>query len=142
MTWLTWRQFRSQTWVTVGALIVVGVALLAAAKAVADLYTASGAAACHTGCESVIENFLQQAQSGWTGVIYNAGIGLLYVLPGLIGAFWGAPLVARELEAGTHRLAWNQSVTRTRWLLTKLGIVGGAAVATIGPLSLALQGFL
>ena len=34
--------------------------------------------------------------------------------------FWGAPLVARELEAGTHRLIWNQSVTRTRWLVTKV----------------------
>ena len=37
------------------------------------------------------------------------------------GVFWGAPLVARELEAGTHRLVWNQSVTRTRWLAIKLG---------------------
>ena len=34
----------------------------------------------------------------------------------MIGAFWGAPMVARELETGTHRLVWNQSVTRTRWL--------------------------
>ena len=36
------------------------------------------------------------------------------------GVFWGAPLVARELESGTYRLAWNQSVTRGRWLATKL----------------------
>jgi hypothetical protein len=141
MTWLTWRQFRSQTWVTVVGLMAVGVALLAAAKAVADLYTASGAAACRTGCDPVIQNFLAQAESGWTGLIYSGGIFLLYVLPGLIGAFWGAPLVARELEAGTHRLAWNQSVTRTRWLLTKLGLVGGATVATMGLLSLAITWF-
>jgi ABC-2 family transporter protein len=141
MTWLTWRQFRSQTWVAIAGLIAIGVALLAAAKAVSDLYTASGAAACRTSCDSVIENFLQQAQSGWTGVIYNAGIFVLYILPGLIGAFWGAPLVARELEAGTHRLAWNQSVTRTRWLLTKLGVVGAATVATMGLLSLAITWF-
>jgi ABC-type multidrug transport system ATPase subunit len=33
--------------------------------------------------------------------------------PVLIGMFWGAPLVARELETGTFRLAWTQSVTRT-----------------------------
>jgi hypothetical protein len=26
----------------------------------------------------------------------------------VVGAFWGAPLVARELGAGTHRLAWNR----------------------------------
>ena len=46
---------------------------------------------------------------------------MLAVAPALIGVFWGAPLVARELEAGTHRLAWTQSVTRTRWLAIKLG---------------------
>jgi len=141
MTWLTWRQFRSQTWVMVVGLIAVGAVLLAAAKAVSDLYTASGAAACTTGCDRLIQNFLEQAQGGWTGLIYSAGLAILYVLPGLIGAFWGAPLVARELEAGTHRLAWNQSVTRTRWLLTKLGVVGGATVATMGLLSLAITWF-
>jgi len=141
MTWLTWRQFRSQTWVTIGALVAVGVALLFAARAVAALYTDSGAAACHSNCDSVIENFLQQEQSGWTGVIYDDATRLVFVMPVLIGVFWGAPLVARELEAGTHRLAWNQSVTRTRWLLTKLGVVGGATVATMGLLSLAITWF-
>jgi hypothetical protein len=60
---------------------------------------------------------------------------LMYLVPALIGIFWGAPLIARELEAGTHRLAWNQSVTRTRWLTTKLAVVGGAAAATAGLLS-------
>jgi hypothetical protein len=38
--------------------------------------------------------------------------------------FWGAPLLARELERGTHRLAWTQSVSRRRWLVTKLGGLG------------------
>ena len=50
-------------------------------------------------------------------------------LPALIGVFWGAPLVARELEAGTHRLVWNQSVTRTRWLATKLAVTTALAAA-------------
>ncbi len=56
----------------------------------------------------------------------------------MIGVFWGAPLIARELENGTHRLAWNQSVTRTRWLATKLVIVGAATAATVGLLSWAV----
>jgi hypothetical protein len=54
-----------------------------------------------------------------------------------VGIFWGAPLVARELEAGTHRLVWTQSVTRTRWLATKLGLTGLGALA-VGLLGLAL----
>ena len=52
--------------------------------------------------------------------------------------FWGAPLVARELETGTFRLAWTQSVTRTRWLAVKLALVGLASMAVAGLLSLIL----
>jgi hypothetical protein len=63
-------------------------------------------------------------------------IGFLVVLvPAVIGAFWGAPLVAREIETGTHRLVWNQSVTRTRWLAVKLAFVTLGAVALTGALS-------
>ena len=60
----------------------------------------------------------------------------MYLAPALIGLFWGAPLIARELETGTYRLAWNQSVTRSRWTLAKLGIGGLASVAVAGLLSL------
>jgi hypothetical protein len=56
--------------------------------------------------------------------------------PVLIGVFWGAPLIARELENGTFRLAWTQSVTRGRWLATKLLVLGLAAIAVTGLLSL------
>jgi ABC-type transport system involved in multi-copper enzyme maturation permease subunit len=61
---------------------------------------------------------------------------LVVVVPGIIGVFWGAPLIAREFEAGTFRLAWTQGVTRTRWLLVKLGVVGLASMATAGLMSL------
>ena len=64
---------------------------------------------------------------------------MLGAAPAVIGAFWGAPLVARELEAGTHRLVWNQSVTRTRWLATKLGTVTLAAAAAVGVLTVAVS---
>jgi hypothetical protein len=61
---------------------------------------------------------------------------LVIVTPGLIGAFWGAPLVASEFQDGTFRLAWTQSVTRTRWMAVKLAVVGLASTATAGLLSL------
>jgi len=48
-----------------------------------------------------------QSQYGQTMLFLAAGFGLV---PALVGAFWGAPLIARELETGTHRLVWNQSV--------------------------------
>ena len=59
-------------------------------------------------------------------------------MPALIGTFWGAPLVASELESGTYRLVWTQSVTRTRWLAVKLSLIGVASVAVTGLLSLVL----
>jgi ABC-type transport system involved in multi-copper enzyme maturation permease subunit len=56
-------------------------------------------------------------------------IGLLFlVLPMLAGMFWGAPLVARELEHGTHRLVWTQGVSRLRWAATKIGLVSVAVL--------------
>ena len=48
---------------------------------------------------------------------------LLLILPMLAGMFWGAPLVARELEHGTHRLVWTQGTSRLRWATTKFGLV-------------------
>ncbi|HVH62032.1 MAG TPA: ABC transporter permease subunit [Candidatus Dormibacteraeota bacterium] len=53
-------------------------------------------------------------------VQYNLYTYGLAVLPALAGAFIGCPLVAREIENGTHRLAWTQGVTRLRWLSVKL----------------------
>ena len=50
-------------------------------------------------------------------------------LPLFVGAFVGGPLIARELETGTFRFAWTQSVGRTRWTIAKLAILGLAVTA-------------
>lgn len=60
---------------------------------------------------------------------------LAMVAPALMGMFLGAPLLARELDTGTFRLAWTQSVTQRRWLATKLGLVGLAAMIAGGLLT-------
>jgi hypothetical protein len=46
--------------------------------------------------------------------------------------------VAQEHEAETHQLVWTQSVSRTRWLVAKVGVTLGLAVAVTGVLSLLL----
>jgi hypothetical protein len=74
-----------------------------------------------TGCLPLSEEFSGRFQS--LGLV-----SLLLFLPALVGLFWGAPLVARELEHGTHRLVWTQGVTRLRWATVKLGLVGGGVV--------------
>jgi ABC-type transport system involved in multi-copper enzyme maturation permease subunit len=50
------------------------------------------------------------------------------IVPGLIGVLVGAPLIARELEYGTWRLAWSQSVPRARWLAVELAMVTGGLI--------------
>ena len=116
----TWLQFRMQAAVAFGALAAVAVVLALTGPHLVHLYdttvaTCSGASRLLAGHERVRD----QRPLPATG----PGLVLLAV-PALLGIFWGAPLVARELETGTYRLAWTQGVTRKRWLAAKLGLVG------------------
>jgi len=141
MIWLTWRQFRGQAWVASATLVVMAVALTLTGLHLGHMFGISGIATCHTrgDCASVSTTFINQVQANSTYKVFNTGMVILYGAPALIGIFWGAPLVSREFEAGTFRLAWNQSVTRTRWLAAKLALLGLAAIVTTGLLSLMLS---
>jgi hypothetical protein len=139
MIWLTWRQFRAQAIAAAAALAVIAIALAVTGTQLAHLYDISGIAACqaHSDCGTVTNSFMNQVKASATyKALYDGGVAILYAVPAIIGVFWGAPLVTREIEAGTFRLAWNQSVTRTRWLAAKLGLIGLAAMVTAGLLSL------
>jgi hypothetical protein len=141
MIWLTWRQFRAQTFTAVAALVVVAVIYAVTGPKLAHMYDTSGIPACHAhgDCSALTGKFLSAVQSDALYPVLSVfGGALLYLTSAVIGAFWGAPLVTRELETGTYRLAWNQSVTRTRWLAVKLALIGLAAMATTGLLSLML----
>jgi hypothetical protein len=135
MIWLTWRQFRPQAITAAVALAVVAIVAAATGPGVASAYRSSGLPGCHASCATDASNFI--AGLGRLDLLlYLGSFLLMYLAPALMGLFWGAPLIGREVETGTHRVAWNQSVTRTRWTLVKLGLVGLAAVATAGLLSL------
>ncbi len=139
MIWMAWRQFRAQAIVAVAALAVVAIALAVTGPHLAGLFNSSGLAVCqaHGDCGSLVTSFMAQVKATTPdGLIFAGCIGLLLAAPGLIGVFWGAPLVTREIEAGTFRLAWNQSVTRTHWLAVKLGLIGLASMAATGLLTL------
>lgn len=138
MIWFAWRQFRTLIWIAGSALIAVAALLTITGHNLAGQWAASGAATCHSDCGQSLSTFLQLVNGSANGLIYQATLVTMYVVPALIGIFWGAPLIAREIEAGTLRLAWNQSVTRTRWLATKLAIGAAAAAATIGLLTWAI----
>ncbi|TDD35720.1 ABC transporter permease [Actinomadura sp. KC06] len=135
MIWLTLRQFRTQAAVVFGGLAVLAAALLITGPGLADDYD-TGIASCGSpdNCSQFSQLFFGDHQ-GYFSMLAAAVV----ALPGLIGIFWGAPLITRELEHGTHRLVWNQSITRTRWLSVKLGLIGLAAVAAAGLAVLAVD---
>ena len=56
-------------------------------------------------------------------------------MPALIGAFIGAPVLARELETGTFRFAWTQGFGRWRWTVAKLVALAVVVTAAAGALS-------
>lgn len=41
-------------------------------------------------------------------------------VPLILGLFLGSPLFSKEYEEGTNKLVWTQSVSRRKWLTTKL----------------------
>lgn len=134
MTWLTLRQFRAQALAGIAAMLAITIYLVILGAQIHHAYDAD-LAQCRTadGCGTLLSSFTSTYSSPISYLGY-----LLLAVPGIIGMFWGAPLIARELEAGTHRLVWNQSVTRRRWLAAKLVVIGLIAMAVAGAYSLLL----
>jgi len=136
MMWLTWRQFRAQAIAAAAALAVVVVVLAVSGVQFADrLHATIAGCQARGSCSQLASGFLHALHGSGYGVIGQVAVGLIYAVPGLIGVFWGAPLITREIETGTFRLAWTQSVMRWRWLAFKVGLIGLVALASAGLLS-------
>jgi hypothetical protein len=103
MAWVTWRQHRSA--LTGAAALAVGVAVLLWIAGLRLHHAYAAAISCHPAgsfaCGALINTF-----DGTEGFLSNGLV--LQVVPALIGAFIGAPVLARELENGTIRFAWTQ----------------------------------
>jgi ABC-type transport system involved in multi-copper enzyme maturation permease subunit len=127
---LTWRQLRLPALSTGTLLGLLAVFLLLTERTVTAYMRTSGLNAClaaHSDCSLQLDVFRDKYES-----LLNL-VGWLNFAPMVAGLFWGAPLIARELEQGTYRLAWTQSVTRRRWLAVKFGtlVVGAVVFATV-----------
>lgn len=102
MIWLTWRQFRAQAVVIYGAIVILAVALAATGPHLAHLYHLKG------------NGFLNDI-NGIDTALYVLSCLALLTAPALIGMFWGAPLVTRELDAGTHRRQGHRPPVPAGW---------------------------
>ena len=134
MIWLTWRQFRTPALVTLAAAAALAALTLYLGQQIRDTYDSTIANCAADACQLATMRFRDK---------YLDPVNLLSVLliavPAVIGLFWGAPLITRELETGTYRMVWNQSVTRGRWLAVKLGLLALFAAAVVGVLSYLLS---
>jgi hypothetical protein len=135
MIWLTWRLHRAQLLAVAAVTAAAALVLVQAGRGIADAFQTSGLADCLAaggGCGDLAESFMLP----YDPLVFI--IPLFLAVPAVLGMLWGAPLVAREFEQGTHRLAWTQTVSRRRWLLTKVGMLLGATVVAMGTLTAAI----
>ena len=133
MGWVTWRQHR---------IALTGVAALLGALAVYLWITGlqihhayAVVTACRPASSFACGDIADSFNSTY-GAPANAIAALLQVVPALIGAFVGAPVLARELETGTFRYAWTQGFGRWRWTLAKLVLLAVVLAAVAGVFSL------
>jgi hypothetical protein len=130
MIWVTWRQHRAQALACLVLLFLFAAYAVAVGTWMRSTFNADGLPAClaHSGgadCPAAITSFIDKFSRNGLGVLINLP---LIAIPGLLGLVVGAPLLGQELERGTWRLAWSQTVPRTRWLAAKLGLVIGGLV--------------
>ncbi|WAL64640.1 transporter [Amycolatopsis cynarae] len=138
MIWLTWRQHRRQALAALITFAALAAFLVPTGLAMRHTFATLGLPDCLRQLGSGGGEFVPAGTSDTCGTALkqfkneygtlSAATILLVVLPLLAGLFWGAPLVAREVEQGTHRMIWTQGVSRRHWALVKFGLVGGAAL--------------
>jgi ABC-type transport system involved in multi-copper enzyme maturation permease subunit len=133
MIWTTLRLQRLQLLTLLGALVIgAGVIVLLRSNMI-DALTSSQLTQCVTRAISECsapDGAVKAFRTQWATPFETAQL-LLVVLPALVGVFIGAPLFAREMEQGTHVLAFTQSVSRTRWMLSKLVIALAPALVVL-----------
>ena len=122
---LTWRLARPNVLSSIALLLLLVLYAVLTRRAMTGYLHDSGLTAClltgDTCREQVIAFDIE-----FNGIINSYA--LVALVPMFAGVFWGAPLISRELEESTHRLAWTQSISRARWLVTKLAMFLGGAL--------------
>jgi hypothetical protein len=94
----------------------------------------AAATACRPASSPACQNAIYNFDDAYAPTAQTIAT-LMRTVPALIGAFIGAPLLARELETGTFRYAWTQGFGRWRWALAKLVPLALVVAAAAGALS-------
>jgi hypothetical protein len=133
MAWVTWRQQRATLISVPAVLAAVAVFLVIFGLKVHHDYAALVHCPLVDGqneSQTCVQAFSHFNSADWP--LGNACAILIQLAPVLIGAFAGAPLLARELETGTYRYAWTQGLGRERQAIAKLALVGVTLAVVAG----------
>jgi hypothetical protein len=130
VTWVAWRLQRNETAIVVAVMLLIAAVLVPTGIEMANAFHRDGLAGCSgqnpsLACQNAIGSF----QARFNGL--NDLLSWFTLMPGLIGVLLAAPFL-HELEHGTFRLAWTQSITRGRWIAWKLGVPLVLALAACG----------
>ncbi|MGW3634684.1 ABC transporter permease [Streptomyces sp. NPDC005122] len=122
LTWLIWRQNRTAFWIGLAAAAAVAVYAAVQHQHAAAAAAAQHLDACHgretsAACLKSLLAFEKEHQFP-----LRRPLQAMVLLPFLFGLFLGGPQLAQELESGTYRTVTTQSVTRTHWIVAKIGV--------------------
>jgi hypothetical protein len=121
LAWVSWRQYRLSAAAAAVFLGAMAAYLLIMGLRIRNGYASLGSctmAASHLSRTCGIALTLFGGYHVWG----ETTAGFMLAVPVLIGVFAGAPILGRELEAGTFRFAWTQGAGRTRWALARLAL--------------------
>jgi ABC-type transport system involved in multi-copper enzyme maturation permease subunit len=129
MIWVSWRQHRGQAIACLAVLAALAVYAILLGTSMRTAFSHDALTAClarsqGTACPAAIQAFTNRFGSEVNIAFWSVAL----IVPGLIGVLVGGSLIARELEYGTWRLAWSQTVPRARWLTVKLALITGGLI--------------
>ncbi|MEU1377721.1 hypothetical protein ABZ442_29325 [Streptomyces triculaminicus] len=135
---LTLRRHRVAAWAALGVLVALLVALGFLRAAITGYVRSHGldtACAEESGC-GFSSDAVSTFRAHFGDPLHFIGL-FVELLPLLIGLFVAGPMIGREMESGTYRLAWTQSVSPGRWLAVRMAVPAVAALAGLSLLSAA-----
>ena len=137
--WLAWRQRRGTIVVALVALATIAAILVLTGRQMSGSFHGDGLAACIERLRGAafvpVDGGCQDQAAAFASRFFMMrllGLTLFTFAPLVLGMFWGAPVVAREVEQDTVSLAWTQGVTRRRWTWTQLAVVGAMTLIATG----------
>lgn len=133
MAWVAWRRYRPTLLglaVVLGALAVYLVVTGEQTRSAYDAVKACRPPADSPDCQFRWSDFVNA--HGDPGIIGA----VVLLLPGIVGAFVGAPLLGRELETGVFRYSWTQGIGRLRWAIALIVPAGLGVALVMGALGL------